>query len=582
MRSLFAIPNRVVVALAVAAACVALNNLSRAVFGQSTGGRSLLSDNDHWDSDVVPANHSGADDAPALTVPLNQSSLAATDAKQLISPYPPQKNDATLVPPIGENAAQSTESDLARRVAALEDYIRQIQAANGGETLPPPKPGNTTPKDHADQNAVAPISPSIAPECIPKTIEPITKPTFIPIGRIVFDGVAYDDDAADMAFFHTDRADELGFRSFRIGGKGFIYENLYYNAEVELRGTNSAINYKDIYIEQQSLPGVGQFRIGHFKEPIGLEDVGSDLFLEFMERSPATQAFVPSRNFGAMFWDTTDECQDVSWFTGVFRADSPESPTNSGEWRSNNNDWCYDARAAWLPYYDDPSNGRYLVHLGASYSFRHIGGLTPGATFNQNIPYSTLNGLAEFSTRSWVGSQGPLGFGTEADSNQWNQIDPEFLVIWGPFTFQSEYFQLFMNSGEQYNGGYAFISYFLTGENHGYRKDLKVFDRTQPVEPFFWVNTANGQRCGWGAWEIAAGYSWANLDDGHDTVATTPANANNRRSGFDNAFVCGINWYQNAWSVVKIDYSHEIVNYVDPGVPTSNANIFGVRWQIDW
>src|SRR5262249_1210853 len=160
-------------------------------------------------------------------------------------------------------------------------------------------------------------------------------------------------------------------------------------------------------------------------------------------------AFVPSRNFGVMCWDTTDECQDVSWFAGIFRADSPESPSNTGEWRSNNNDWCYDVRTAWLPYYDEPSNGRYLVHLGGSYTFRSIVGLTPGATYNQNIPYSTLNGLAEFSTRSWVGGQGPLGFGTEADSDQWSQIDPEFLTIWGPFTFQAEYFQLFMNSGEQ-------------------------------------------------------------------------------------------------------------------------------------
>jgi len=53
-----------------------------------------------------------------------------------------------------------------------------------------------------------------------------------------------------------------------------------------------------------------------------------------------------------------------------------------------------------------------------------------------------------------------------------------------PQVLQAEYFQLFMNSGEQYNGGYASLSYFLTGESRGYRKDLKVLDRTQPFEPF--------------------------------------------------------------------------------------------------
>ena len=33
---------------------------------------------------------------------------------------------------------------------------------------------------------------------------------------------------------------------------------------------------------------------------------------------------------GMMIWDTTDECEDTSWFAGVFRADSPDSPTNTG------------------------------------------------------------------------------------------------------------------------------------------------------------------------------------------------------------------------------------------------------------
>jgi phosphate-selective porin OprO/OprP len=335
-------------------------------------------------------------------------------------------------------------------------------------------------------------------------------------------------------------------------------------------------------MEQQELPILGHLRAGHFKEPIGLEEDESDLYLEYMEKSPAITAFAPSRNFGVMAWDTTNECQDGTWFVGAFRADSPDSPTNTGLWRSDNNDWCLDTRFAWLPYYDEPSNGRYLTHLGGSYSFRHIGGLTSGATYNQNVAYSTLNGQAEFSTRSWVGSQGPIGFGAEANSDEWNQVNGEFLQIWGAASLQAEYFQLLMNSGEQYNGGYASFSYFLTGENRGYRKDLKVVDRTQPFEPFYWVNTCNGTSCGWGAWEIAMGYSWVNLDDGHDIVASTPANANNRRRGFNNDFIVGVNWYQNSWSRMFFDYELELVDFVDHGVPSSQANIFGVRWQVDW
>jgi phosphate-selective porin OprO/OprP len=395
--------------------------------------------------------------------------------------------------------------------------------------------------------------------------------------------VTYDDDDATKEFFDTDRDDELGFRTFRVGGRGNIWENLYYTLEFELRGGPNAITYKDIYMEWQNLPAVGHFRAGHFKEPLGLEEFGSDLFNTFMEKSPATQAFAPSRNFGMMIWDNVDPCWDTTWFLGMFRADSPDGTgTNTGLWRSDNNDWSFDARLATLPYYDVPSNGRYLVHLGSSYSFRHIGGLTSGALFNQNVAYSTLNGLAEFSKRSWVGSQGPIGFGAEADSDQWNQVDAEFLVIWGAASVQSEYFQVLMNSGETYQGGYALLSYFLTGESRGYKKENKTTDRVTPYEPFFWVDTCRGRACGWGAWELAAGYSWVDLDDGHDIVATTPATSANRRRGFNSDVVIGVNWYQNPWSRVTIDYEHEVVDFVDGGVPDSNANIWGMRWQIDW
>jgi phosphate-selective porin OprO/OprP len=528
-----------------------LNPPQTAAESAPEANRSLLSDNYAWGADVI------AGDKPRP----DQASSGDAKAGLLTPGYIPASTTA------GDDAAS-----LAQRVAALEQYIQRQKSATSTEALPPP----VMKTDPGNKESTSSL------ECVPMKIDTIVKPTFQPMGRISFDGVTYDDGDATKEFFHTDRENELGFRSARIGGRGNIYENLIYNLEVELRGTNSAIAYKDIYMEQQSLPYVGHFRVGHFKEPIGMEEFQNDAFLMFMEKSPATSTFAPGRNFGMMIWDTTDECQDTSWFAGLFRADSPDSPTNTGEWRSDNNDWCFDTRVAWLPYYDEPSNGRYLVHIGGSYSFRHVGALTPTATYNQNVAYSTLNGLAEFSTRSWVGSQAPIGFGAEADSDEWNQIDPEFLVIWGPASLQAEYYQVLMNSGEQFNGGYAFLSYFLTGENRSYRKDLKIIDRTQPFEPFFWVNTAKGQCCGWGAWEVAAGYSWVNLKDGHDTVVTAPPNSTDRLRGFYDAVVFGVNWYQNPWSHVYFDYEHEFVNFVDAGVPNSNANIFGIRWQVDW
>jgi phosphate-selective porin OprO and OprP len=480
-------------------------------------------------------------------------------------------DDSSVTGESSLSAVSAENAALTKRVAALEQALQsmqQVTPAAAEEALP-------AGKDKGDG-----IGGGNKDTC--KQLDPIIKPTFTMHGRIYFDGVSYDDDPDDKAFFHTDRNNETGFRTFRIGGNGNIYENLYYSIEFEIRGSTSAISYKDIYMEQQNIPGIGHFRAGHFKEPIGLEEDESDLYLTFMEKSPATKAFAPARNFGMMAWDTFDDCQDASWFTGVFAADSPDSPDSTGLWRSDNNDWVYDARVAVLPYYDEPSNGRYLVHLGGSYSFRHIGGLTSGATYNQNVAYNPLNGLAQFATGPWVGSQAPIGLGAEFNTDEYNEVSAEFLTIWGAASLQAEYYEAIANNGQQFNGGYAQATYFLTGENRAYVKDLKVPGRVQPFEPFFWVDSCKGAICGKGAWELAVGYSWVDLTDGQDTVVTNPATSANRLRGFNNDVIVGVNWYQNPWSRVYFDYEHEMVDFVDANVPTSNANIFGVRWQIDW
>src|SRR5262245_20901460 len=136
----------------------------------------------------------------------------------------------------GATELSPNEAALARRVEALERILRErgldgVEQAAGEEQLPD-KPNKKD--DKPDPT-------------LPKKIDIITKPTFTPIGRIYFDGVTYTDDEATKEFFSTDRDNELGFRIFRIGGKGYIYENLYYNMEIEIRGTNSAIKFTDIY-----------------------------------------------------------------------------------------------------------------------------------------------------------------------------------------------------------------------------------------------------------------------------------------------------------------------------------------------
>ena len=129
-------------------------------------------------------------------------------------------------------------SSLAKRVDELERYIRDQERI----------------RTAAGQEESLPSGESDAPKDTCKELEPIVKPTFTPSGRIYFDGVTYDDDDEDEDFFNTDRDNEVGFRTFRLGGRGNIWENLVYSVEVEFRGGPNSITYKDIYMEQQNIP----------------------------------------------------------------------------------------------------------------------------------------------------------------------------------------------------------------------------------------------------------------------------------------------------------------------------------------
>ena len=108
-----------------------------------------------------------------------------------------------------------------------------------------------------------------------------------------------------------------GFDTIRLGVTGNIYENLKYTAEFEFEGEET--DYKDVYAELQNLAYGGNFRVGFYKEPAGLEQLTSSRFTTFMERSAPTAAFTPDRNFGFTFWNYVNETENFSWYAGLFR-----------------------------------------------------------------------------------------------------------------------------------------------------------------------------------------------------------------------------------------------------------------------
>ena len=83
-----------------------------------------------------------------------------------------------------------------------------------------------------------------------------------------------------------------------------------------------APKFKDVWVAITDLPIVGNFRIGHFKEPFSLEEQISSRYTTFMERG-LPNAFTPGRSVGVAVYDWSAN-ERVTWAVGAFRTDADD------------------------------------------------------------------------------------------------------------------------------------------------------------------------------------------------------------------------------------------------------------------
>ncbi len=135
--------------------------------------------------------------------------------------------------------------------------------------------------------------------------------------------------------------------------------------------------------------------------------------------------------------------------------------------------------------------------------------------------------------------------------------------MYGPFSLQGEYVQAIVDSINRNNvcfqGFYIMSSYFLTGEHRPYNKKTGAFGRVKPKK-----NYSSKPDGGKGAWELAARYSYLDLDD------------KSVNGGRLQDFTFGVNWYLNPNT--RVMWNYVFADLADGG----DADIFQMRIQIDF
>src|SRR5262249_35668061 len=118
------------------------------------------------------------------------------------------------------------------------------------------------------------------------------------------------------------------------------------------------------WVGLKDLPFVGTVRVGQHSVPQGLESFSTSRASLFLERSATFDCFLQDYAPG-VFASNNYLDQRVTWEAMFHKID--QVPFNGAAF--GDGEYAATVRLTGLPLYQ--ADGRYLVHLGASYQFRH-------------------------------------------------------------------------------------------------------------------------------------------------------------------------------------------------------------------
>ncbi|GAB4127183.1 MAG: hypothetical protein Kow0040_00510 [Thermogutta sp.] len=375
-------------------------------------------------------------------------------------------------------------------------------------------------------------------------------------GRVFLDSVFFGQSAGSVAAF-GDAQDTVQFRTARLGAQGSGFDVFDYKIEVDFAGRDSnndqSTSFKDVYLGINDLPFLGRVQIGHFKEPFSIEELTSSRHITFMERS-LLNVFAPQRNVGVAAYRVSEN-ERFTFAFGGFRTIGDKPPYVADD----DGGYAFTMRGTYLPWYDEATNGRGLLHLGLGYSYRDV-----------DDPNQRIRARAETNVGPYI-----LDTGVITGVEDFQLLDPEIAFVYGPFSVQAEYIAAFYNragNDADFHAAYVQMSYFLTGEHRPYDRKKGAFSRVKPFENFFRVRTCDGNiEMGKGAWELAYRYSWLDLDDADAGVF----------GGNSSDHTVGVNWYLNPYTRLMFNYVYAQVSPANNN-PDSDLSVFQMRAQFDF
>jgi phosphate-selective porin OprO/OprP len=390
------------------------------------------------------------------------------------------------------------------------------------------------------------------------------------------DAVAFNQsDASREAYGRIESGAD--FRRARLSAKGAVSDRMDYFMQFDF-GFLGRPTFTDVWTDFKNVGPLGTVRVGQWKQPFSLEVVSSFRYATFMERSSMFQAFTPFRHLGVGFYNNSDDL-NWTWAASYFRTGQDQFggslSTDGGNGGAG--------RITHLLWHCGPKGEDYL-HVGMGYFLN--------APPNERVRFRSIPEIfvGEFvvPAGSPIGTTGlaapDVANGTPAfvDTGNINRaslvqtVGLESLWVHGPISLQTEAMGCFVDTSTRgnafLNGAYSQVGWFLTGEHRPYDRKAGAVDR---VIPFHSVSKSGS---GWGAWELAARWSYLDVTD------------REIQGGMMQNMTTGLNWYVNPYCKCVFNYIHSWADsrplrngvILSEDFIHSQTDAFGMRCQLDF
>lgn len=517
----------------------------------------------------------------ALSLSLGLSCSTAAIAQELMPPAPPAYVEPSARQSLSETSLESILQRLEtlerERAAMLDPNNPQFHNASHALDVldaPEKKDAKKDAKPSADDRLKA-LEKDVA-----KLKPDPKKPSIKASGRVHFDAWTFPGsdeliNVIERGNINETPEDRLQFRRVRFGFNGDIADNMFYKIEMEFAGGN-AVEYRDVFLGWNNLPVFQTVILGNHKRPYGYDHLNSSRYNIFMERPFMVEAMNQDARRIGLSANGVSEDEQFNWRYGYW----------AGEIAQNNAGPIGDAwqgevagRFAHTWWYDESSGGRGYGHWavsgawadpainngnngGAHTSTSRLRTRPSARSTNRWLDTNTIVGAEDYTLG---GVEGVFNAGAFHVASEWQMVSMDRVAGVGPGGGASCFF----------HGGYIEAAYMLTGEHMPWERKTGTLDRLKPFQNFFVVNTCKDTTAsGWGAWQAAIRYDYADLSD------------SGINGGVGEAVTVGANWYWNANARLQFNYIHGMIRQSRFATaatgPSGDYDIIGARWMIDF